>query len=165
MTNESLFSGLRVLDIASFIAGPAAATVLSDFGADVIKVKRPGMGDPHRYADLSPPNPSSLENFTWQLANRNKPIEVTNTYRGDAAAHDRNEQTEVLAARDVLPVDRKLMQARQGMIAGYDFDRFRVLLRRRQLLSDGYPVALATRAFDLLLVLLEAVGSSPKASS
>jgi hypothetical protein len=70
MTNESLFSGLRVLDIASFIAGPAATTVLSDFGADVIKVERPGMGDPRRYTYLSPLNTASTENCPWQLDNR-----------------------------------------------------------------------------------------------
>ena len=70
MTNESLFSGLRVLDIASFIAGPAATTVSSDFGADVIKVERPGMGDPHRYTYLSPLNTASTENCPWQLDNR-----------------------------------------------------------------------------------------------
>jgi DNA-binding winged helix-turn-helix (wHTH) protein len=40
-----------------------------------------------------------------------------------------------------------------------EFSRFRVLLRRRQLLADGVPVELGTRAFDLLLVLLEAEGS------
>jgi len=40
-----------------------------------------------------------------------------------------------------------------------DFGRFRLLLRRRQLLVDGAPVELGTRAFDLLLVLLEADGS------
>jgi DNA-binding winged helix-turn-helix (wHTH) protein len=40
-----------------------------------------------------------------------------------------------------------------------EFSRFRVLLRRRQLLADGVPVELGTRAFDLLLVLLEADGS------
>jgi DNA-binding winged helix-turn-helix (wHTH) protein len=39
------------------------------------------------------------------------------------------------------------------------FRRFHVLLRRRQLLADGVPVDLGTRAFDLLLVLLEADGS------
>jgi len=43
--------------------------------------------------------------------------------------------------------------------ATLEFSRFRVLLRRRQLLSDGHPVELGTRAFDLLLVLLEADGS------
>jgi formyl-CoA transferase len=36
---ESLFAGLKVLDCASWIAGPAAATMLSDFGADVIKIE------------------------------------------------------------------------------------------------------------------------------
>ena len=72
MTKESLFSGIRVLNIASFIAAPAATTVLSDFGADVIKVERSGMGDPHRYTHLSPPNPPSQENYARQLANRSK---------------------------------------------------------------------------------------------
>jgi hypothetical protein len=42
-----VFSGVRVLDIASFIAAPAATTVLSDYGAEVNKVGRSGMGDPH----------------------------------------------------------------------------------------------------------------------
>jgi crotonobetainyl-CoA:carnitine CoA-transferase CaiB-like acyl-CoA transferase len=46
--------------------------VLSDFGADVVKVERPGMGDPRRYTYLSPPNPSLKENYAWQLTNRNK---------------------------------------------------------------------------------------------
>jgi DNA-binding winged helix-turn-helix (wHTH) protein len=40
-----------------------------------------------------------------------------------------------------------------------EFGRFRVLLRRRQLVSDAGPIELGTRAFDLLLVLLEADGS------
>jgi DNA-binding winged helix-turn-helix (wHTH) protein len=40
-----------------------------------------------------------------------------------------------------------------------DFGRFRLLLRRRRLLADGIPVELGTRAFELLLVLLEADGA------
>jgi DNA-binding winged helix-turn-helix (wHTH) protein len=40
-----------------------------------------------------------------------------------------------------------------------EFGRFRVLLRRRQLVADGVPVELGARAFDLLLALLEADGS------
>jgi DNA-binding winged helix-turn-helix (wHTH) protein len=40
-----------------------------------------------------------------------------------------------------------------------EFGRFRVLLRRRQLVADGMPIGLGTRAFDLLLVLLDADGS------
>jgi crotonobetainyl-CoA:carnitine CoA-transferase CaiB-like acyl-CoA transferase len=41
MTEGNIFSGLKVVDLASFIAGPCAATILSDFGADVVKVEPP----------------------------------------------------------------------------------------------------------------------------
>jgi len=41
MANDNIFSGLKVVDFASFIAGPSAAVILSDFGADVIKVEPP----------------------------------------------------------------------------------------------------------------------------
>jgi crotonobetainyl-CoA:carnitine CoA-transferase CaiB-like acyl-CoA transferase len=40
--------GLRVLDIATMMAGPWAATYLADFGADVVKAELPGKGDPVR---------------------------------------------------------------------------------------------------------------------
>ena len=43
--------------------------------------------------------------------------------------------------------------------ATFEFGRFRVLLRRRQLVADGVPIELGTRALDLLLALLEANGS------
>lgn len=41
--------GIRVIDLGAMIAGPMAATVLSDQGADVIKVEPPGIGDVMRY--------------------------------------------------------------------------------------------------------------------
>ena len=41
MANDNIFSELKVVDLASFIAGPGAAVILSDFGADVIKVEPP----------------------------------------------------------------------------------------------------------------------------
>jgi crotonobetainyl-CoA:carnitine CoA-transferase CaiB-like acyl-CoA transferase len=71
-TAANIFSGLKVVDLASFIAGPGAATILSDFGADVIKVEPPGTGDPHRHTYKIPPLPSSLDNYAWHLDNRNK---------------------------------------------------------------------------------------------
>jgi len=43
-----IFQGLKVSDCSRWIAGPAAATILSDFGAEVIKVEPPGAGDPMR---------------------------------------------------------------------------------------------------------------------
>ena len=70
-TPQSVFSGLKVVEIASFIAAPAAATMLSDFGADVIKVEAPGMGDPQRLLSSVPPSPAAAGNYSWHLANRN----------------------------------------------------------------------------------------------
>src|ERR1700758_2544408 len=72
MTTENIFSGLKVVDMASFIAGPGAATILSDFGAEVIKVEPPGIGDPYRLVYKMPPQPSSSDNYAWHLDNRNK---------------------------------------------------------------------------------------------
>jgi crotonobetainyl-CoA:carnitine CoA-transferase CaiB-like acyl-CoA transferase len=66
---ESLFAGLKVIDCASWIAGPAAATILSDFGADVIKIEPPGSGDPWR---ASTPVPGKPTDYYWQLTSRNK---------------------------------------------------------------------------------------------
>ena len=51
---EILFAGLKVIDCASWIAGPVAATMLSDFGADVIKIEPPGEGDPWRASQPIP---------------------------------------------------------------------------------------------------------------
>lgn len=72
MAAENIFSGLKVVDFANFIAAPGAATILSDFGAEVIKVEPPGIGDPHRHTYKIPPQPRSNDNYAWHLANRNK---------------------------------------------------------------------------------------------
>jgi crotonobetainyl-CoA:carnitine CoA-transferase CaiB-like acyl-CoA transferase len=71
MTSDSIFSGLKVVDLASFIAGPSAAVILSDFGADVIKVEPP-TGDLWRRAHKIPPQPQAEDAYPWHLANRNK---------------------------------------------------------------------------------------------
>lgn len=67
----TVFQGLRVLDVASFIAAPAAATILSDFGADVIKVEPPS-GDNYREIYRQPNLPVCEHNYCWYLASRNK---------------------------------------------------------------------------------------------
>jgi crotonobetainyl-CoA:carnitine CoA-transferase CaiB-like acyl-CoA transferase len=71
MTTENIFSGLKVVDLASFIAGPSAAVILSDFGAEVIKVEPPS-GDMWRIGNKIPPQPQAKEPYQWHLANRNK---------------------------------------------------------------------------------------------
>jgi crotonobetainyl-CoA:carnitine CoA-transferase CaiB-like acyl-CoA transferase len=71
MAEENIFSGLKVVDLASFIAGPSAAVILSDFGADVIKVEPPN-GDLWRHGHQIPPQPQAKDAYPWHLANRNK---------------------------------------------------------------------------------------------
>jgi crotonobetainyl-CoA:carnitine CoA-transferase CaiB-like acyl-CoA transferase len=71
MTNDNIFSGLKVVDLSSFIAGPSAAVILSDFGAEVIKVEPPH-GDPWRHANKIPIQPQAEDAYQWHLANRNK---------------------------------------------------------------------------------------------
>src|SRR6476661_2777696 len=71
MTTDNIFSGLKVVDFASFIAGPSAGVILSDFGADVIKVESPA-GDLWRIGHKIPPQPQAKDAYPWHLANRNK---------------------------------------------------------------------------------------------
>jgi crotonobetainyl-CoA:carnitine CoA-transferase CaiB-like acyl-CoA transferase len=71
MTSDNIFSDLKVVDLASFIAGPSAAVILSDFGADVIKVEPP-TGDFWRHANKIPPQPQAEDAYQWHLTNRNK---------------------------------------------------------------------------------------------
>jgi crotonobetainyl-CoA:carnitine CoA-transferase CaiB-like acyl-CoA transferase len=63
-------AGVRVLDIATFIAAPMAAAILGEFGADVIKIEQPGGGDPwRRYGTKSKRADSTL---AWLTEARNK---------------------------------------------------------------------------------------------
>ena len=80
---QGIFEGLVVLDCASFIAAPAAATVLSDFGAEVIKIEPPS-GDPFRHLPKLPGNPKSEHNWAWMLESRNKQGLALDLSRGEA---------------------------------------------------------------------------------
>jgi crotonobetainyl-CoA:carnitine CoA-transferase CaiB-like acyl-CoA transferase len=64
-----LLDGIRVLDVTTSIAGPYATMLLADFGAEVIKIERPGAGDDSRH--WKPPSYDGQA--LWYLSvNRNK---------------------------------------------------------------------------------------------
>ena len=65
-TQGQVLSGFRVLDLGSFITAPYAAMLLAEMGADVIKIEKPGAGDPFRaFGD-------GLYSSHFQAHNRNK---------------------------------------------------------------------------------------------
>ena len=69
---SNIFTGLKVIDCATYIAAPAAATALADFGAEVIKIERPPHGDPYRYIGFVPGMAVSEHAYCWILENRLK---------------------------------------------------------------------------------------------
>ena len=60
--------GVKVVDIANFLAGPIASMFLADFGADVVKVERPGTGDELRFWG----NDKDGVGLMYKMVNRNK---------------------------------------------------------------------------------------------
>jgi formyl-CoA transferase len=104
---EGLFAGLRVIDCASWIAGPAAATILSDFGAEVIKVEPPGAGDPWR---APPAVPGKDTDYWWQLTSRNKrSLAIDLKHReGLAVLHRLAASADVFITNFPLPVRARL---------------------------------------------------------
>ena len=71
MATDNIFSGLKVVDFSTCVAAPAAAVMLSDFGADVIKVEPPS-GDPWRFGHKIAPQPAADDPYQFHLNNRNK---------------------------------------------------------------------------------------------
>lgn len=87
-----ILSGIRVVEIGTYITGPAAAMHLADLGADVVKVEQPGTGDPFRAFK------GGLYSPHFQTYNRNKRSIVldTRTAEGKATFH------ELIATADVF---------------------------------------------------------------
>ncbi|OGA14182.1 MAG: hypothetical protein A3H32_18095 [Betaproteobacteria bacterium RIFCSPLOWO2_02_FULL_63_19] len=67
----SPLSGIRILELGQFIAGPYAGLMLADLGAKVIKVERPGIGDPFRQFGIPGKSPQGYSHH-FTAFNRNK---------------------------------------------------------------------------------------------
>ena len=81
---ERPMDGVRVLDLATFIAAPFAATVLAEFGAEVVKVEQPGGGDPMRQFGTATEIPDS--SLAWLSEARNKHSITLNLKVAEGAA-------------------------------------------------------------------------------
>lgn len=107
-----LLQGVRVLDLTTSIAGPYATMLLSDFGAEIVKIERPGKGDDSRA--WGPPflKGGSL----WHASvNRNKKS-VALDYR---AGPGRAAFEELVRSSDVL-VTNQLPEVREKVGSGYE---------------------------------------------
>ena len=107
---NGLFAGLKVIDCASFIAAPLAATVLGDFGADVIKVEPPGEGDAYRSLATRPGAPQANLNYGWVMGARNKRSIALDLKSADgiAALYRLIDDADVFITNLPLPVRRRL---------------------------------------------------------
>ncbi|MCX6441170.1 MAG: CoA transferase [Actinobacteria bacterium] len=90
----SALAGLRVIDAATLFAGPTAATMLADFGADVIKIEHPTKGDPVRGHGYS----KDGQSLWWANIGRNKSTLALNLGSAEGAQVFLNliEQSDVL---------------------------------------------------------------------
>lgn len=105
-----VFDGLKVIDCASFIAGPAAATVLADFGAEVVKIEPPGAGDPYRRRATPPVGPGLAGNPGFVLDGRNKASLALDLRQeaGQAVLHRLVAAADVFITNYPPPVRRRL---------------------------------------------------------
>jgi crotonobetainyl-CoA:carnitine CoA-transferase CaiB-like acyl-CoA transferase len=87
---------LRVVDASTVLAGPSCARYLADFGADVIKVERPGSGDGTR--DMFRRDPGDGVTYFWKLLGRGKRAIVLDLKSDEGREH----MLELCASADVL---------------------------------------------------------------
>jgi crotonobetainyl-CoA:carnitine CoA-transferase CaiB-like acyl-CoA transferase len=130
MSGAKPMDGVRVLDLATFLAAPFTAAILAEFGAEVIKVEQPGGGDPMRQFGTATEIPDST--LTWLSEARNKHSITLNLKDPDGAA---------LFKRLVKDADVVCENFRPGTLAkwGLGYDVLRAINPKLVLLQvSGY---------------------------
>ena len=112
--------GLRVIDAGTMIAGPLGATQLADFGADVIKIELPGVGDPMRdWAPSKEDQVAVVEGHRAQQApDYAEPVEARRAGAVQASGGRRRHRHRELPPRDVRTLGARLPGAGEGQSAG-----------------------------------------------
>lgn len=57
--------GIRICDLSQIMFGPCGTQVLGDYGADIIKIEKPGIGDISRAIDRHRPNKATKARTSW----------------------------------------------------------------------------------------------------
>ena len=117
LQTKGALGGLRVLDLSRVLAGPLAAQVLADLGADVIKVERPGKGDDSRewappFMSPTPTDPLNESAYFWTCNRGKRSIEI------DIASPEGG----ILAARLAAECDVDIENYKVGTLARYGLD-------------------------------------------
>lgn len=120
MSETYLLDGLRVVELATFVFGPAAGTVLADFGADVVHIEHPQMGDAYRYLPQLRPMPACDENYCWILTARGKKSIALDLQRpaGRVVAHELVRRADVFITNLHASVLEKLGMRWEDLAAG-----------------------------------------------
>ncbi len=130
--DDGVLAGLKVIDCATYVAGPAAATIMSDFGAAVMKIERVPDGDLWRTFPSISGYPKADVSYTWLLTSRNKRSialdlskeagrDVLIRLAGNADVFVTNYQLSLLKKfrltwEDLRPINQRLIYA---LITGY----------------------------------------------
>ena len=137
---SDIFSGVKVIDAGSFLAGPCAATIMADYGADVVKIE-PLSGDRHR--SIAARHPSD---WSWQLTDRNKRGIALDITQPDGYAV----LMEMIAQADVFLVNFNIEQLKKHNLEWETLKAVNPRLVFAQITAYGNKGPDATRrAFDL----------------
>ena len=105
MSGENCLTGLKILDLTQFEAGPSCTEALAWLGADVVKVENPGAGDPGRSAGRTA---AGVDAFYFLQYNSNKRSIAVNLKdpRGLQIVKDLAKDADVMI-ENFAPGDRK----------------------------------------------------------